>query len=91
VNGTVVDSGTWTSGTPIVLELDDFEAGFYVCDVLLSDIGSNLISDSVLVTVTSPEPPGGGVPDIIMDNLLYIGIGVGVIVLLGAVVLLRNR
>jgi len=84
VNGTVVDSGSWTSGNSIVLELDDFEAGVYDC----TDIGSNNAIDSVVVTVTSP---GGGLPDIIMDNLLYIGIGVAVVVVLGAVVVLRKR
>jgi hypothetical protein len=88
VNGTVVDVGSWTSGTPIILELDDFEVGFYVCDILLYDIGSNAISDSVLVDVTSPS---GGIPDFIMDNLLYIGIGVVVVVILGAIVLIRRR
>ncbi len=88
VNGTVVDSGSWTSGNSIVLELDDFEAGVYDCTITVYDIGSNNAIDSVVVTVTSP---GGGLPDIIMDNLLYIGIGVAVVVVLGAVVVLRKR
>lgn len=88
VNGTVVDSGSWTSGSSIVLELDDFEAGVYDCTITVYDIGSNNAMDSVTVTVTAP---GGGLPDIIMDNLLYIGIGIAVVVVLGAVVVLRKR
>jgi hypothetical protein len=88
VNGTVVDSGSWTSGSPIVLEWDDFEAGVYDCTITVYDIGNNNAMDSVTVTVTAP---GGGLPDIIMDNLLYIGIGVAVVVVLGAVVVLRKR
>ena len=88
VNGTVVDSGSWTSGSSIVLELDDFEAGVYDCTITVYDIGSNYAMDSVTVTVTVP---GGGLPDIIMDNLLYIGIGIAVVVVLGAVVVLRKR
>jgi hypothetical protein len=88
VNGTVIDSGTWTSSNAIVFDLDDFEAGTYECTITVYDIGSNFVQDSVLVTVT---PTGGGILDIIMDNLLYIGIGVGVIVILGAIVFLRKR
>jgi hypothetical protein len=88
VNDTVVDSGSWTSGSSIVLELDDFEAGVYDCTITVYDIGSNNAMDSVIVTVTAP---GGGLPDIIMDNLLYIGIGIAVVVIIGAVVVLRKR
>ena len=88
LNGTVIDSGSWTSGSSIVLDLDDFEAGTYECTITVYDIGSNYATDTVLVTVT---PAGGGLPDIIMDNILYIGIGLGVIIVLGAIVFLRKR
>jgi hypothetical protein len=87
-NGTIIDSGSWTSGTPILLDLDDFEAGTYECTITVNDIGSNYATDTVLVTVTAPA---GGILDFIMDNLLYIGIGVAVVVILGAVVLIRRR
>ena len=86
-NGTVLDSGSWTSGNAIVLDLDDFEAGVYDCTIIVYDIGSNYASDSVLVTVTA----GGGFAGLLMDNLLYIGIGVGVVILLGAIVFIRRR
>ena len=87
LNGTVIDSGSWTSGNAIVLDLDDFEAGSYECTITVYDIGSNYASDTVLVTVTS----AGGLLDIILDNILYIGIGVGVVVILGVIVFLRKR
>jgi len=87
VNGTVVDSGSWTSGTSIVLELDDFEVGEYNCTITVYDIADNSVTDLVVVTVTA----GGGILDIITDNLLYIAIGAGAIVLIGAVVFLRKR
>ena len=83
LNGTVIDSGSWTSSNAIMLDLDGFEAGTYECTITVYDIGSNYATDTVLVTVT---PSGGGLPDLIMDNLLYNGIGVGVIVVLGLIV-----
>ncbi|MGY5856273.1 MAG: hypothetical protein RTS72_06710, partial [Candidatus Thorarchaeota archaeon] len=88
LNGTVIDSGSWNSGNSIVLDLDDFEAGTYECTITVYDIGSNYATDTVLVTVT---PAGGGLLDIIMDNILYIGIGLGVVIVLGAIVFLRKR
>ncbi len=86
-NGTIIDSGSWTSGNEIVLDLDDFETGTYECTITVNDIGLNYATDTVLVTVT----PAGGLPDFIMDNLLYIGIGVGVVLVLGVIVFIRKR
>ena len=88
LNGSVIDSGSWTSGSEIVLDLDSFGTGTYECTITVYDIGNNHVSDSVMVTVTSP---GGGLPDIILDNLLYIGIGVAVLAIIGVVVLVRKR
>ncbi len=88
VNGTVVDSGSWTSGDNIVLELDTFAAGEYTCVITAYDIGGNSASDTVLVVVTAPS---GGLMDLLMDNILYIAIGAGAIILIGAIVLMRRR
>jgi len=88
VNGTVVDSGSWTSGDNIVLDLDDFEAGEHTCVITAYDIAGNSATDSVLVTVTAAD---GSLTDLIMDNILYIAIGAGAIILIGAVVLMRRR
>jgi hypothetical protein len=89
VNGTIVDSHPWTSGSSIVLALDDFETGVSTCIITVYDIAGNHATDSVLVTVTVPG--GGGLPNIILDNLLYIAIGIGAVVLIGVVVILRRR
>jgi len=88
VNGTVEASGSWTSGTEIVLDLDDFEAGVYNCTIVVYDIAGNQVMDSVIVTVTAP---GGGIIDLLMDNILFIAIGVGAVVIIGAVVIMRRR
>jgi len=92
VNGTAVDSDSWTSGDNIVLDLDEFEAGEYTCTITAYDIAGNSATDSVLVTVTATvADPGGSLTDLIMDNILYIAIGAGAIILIGAVVLMRRR
>jgi hypothetical protein len=92
VNGTVVDSDSWSSGDEIILELDDFEAGEYTCTITAYDIAGNFGTDTVLVTVTAPSgSPGGSLTDLILDNILYIAVGVGAIVLIGAIVILRRR
>ena len=89
VNGTTVDTGTWTSGNSILFDLDAFDAGVYNCSIIVYDVAGNYATDSVLVTVTVPS--GGGLLDIIMDNILYIALGAGVIILIGVVVLMRRR
>lgn len=88
VNGTAEASGSWTDGTDIVLDLDDFEAGVYNCTIVAYDIAGNMVIDTVMVTVTAS---GGGITNFLMDNLLYIAIGVGAIVIIGAVVCIRRR
>jgi len=91
VNSVVVDSGSWTSGTSIVLNLDSFNAGVYDCTITVYDFAGNYVTDSVSVNVTTAATTGNGIPDWIMDNLLYIGIGVGAVVLIGVVVIFRKR
>ena len=91
VNGTVVDSDSWISGEEIILELDDFEAGEYTCTIIAYDIAGNSGTDTVLVTVTTPSGGLTYFTDLIMDNILYISIGVGAIILIGAIVLIRRR
>ena len=93
VNGVwlTVDLGSWTSGTSIVLDLDSFSAGVYNCTIIVYDFAGNYVTDSVSVNVTTAATTGNGIPDWIMDNLLYIGIGVGAVVLIGVVVIFRKR
>ncbi|TFG31703.1 hypothetical protein EU528_05435 [Candidatus Thorarchaeota archaeon] len=92
VNGVVVDFGSWTSVTSIVLDLDTFSEGVYNCSIIVYDIAGNYATDSVLVNVTTaPTTSGTNIVDLIMDNILYIAIGAGAIILIGAVVLMRRR
>jgi hypothetical protein len=86
-----VEPVPWTSGTSIVLDLDSFSAGVYHCTITVYDFAGNYVTDSVSVNVTAAATTGNGIPDWIMDNLLYIGIGVGAVVLLGVVVIFRKR
>jgi len=91
VNGVVVDSGSWTSAISIVLDLDSFNTGVYDCTITVYDFAGNYVTDSVSVNVTTAATTGNGIPDWIMDNLLYIGIGVGAVVFIGVVVIFRKR
>ena len=91
VNGSGVDSGSWTSGNPIVLELDDFEVGIHNCTIIVYDIAGNYAMDSVLVNVTAADTTTSGneIVDLIIDNILYISIGA--IGLIGVVVFMKRR
>ena len=89
VNGSVEASGSWTDDTDIVLDLDDFGAGVYNCTIVVYDIAGNHVMDTVIVTVTAPGV--GGTGNLLMDNILYIAIGVGAIVVIGAVVCMRRK
>ena len=91
VNEVVTDIGSWTSAISIVLDLDSFDAGVYNCTITVYDFAGNHVTDSVLVNVTTATTTPNGIPDWIMDNLLYIGIGVGAVVLIGVVVIFRKR
>ena len=57
----------------------------------MNDFAGNYVTDSVSVNVTTAATTGNVIADLIMDNLLYIGIGVGAIVILGVVVIIRKR
>lgn len=92
LNGSNLPSASWTSGSPIVLELDDFEVGEYNCTITVYDYAGNYVRDSVLVTVTAaPTTSSRGIVDLIMDNIIFVIIGVGVVVILGAGALLRRK
>lgn len=91
VNGTVVDSDSWTSGDDIILDVSDFDAGEYTCTITAYDIAGNSGTDTVLVTVTAPSGGLTGLTDLIMDNILYIAIGAGAIIIIGVIVLMRRR
>ncbi len=86
VDGILEDSGSWTSGAAITESLDGLAVGTYNYTIVLIDIAANTVTDQVIVTVQA-----GGLPSFITDNLLYIAIGVGAILIVGAVVCMRRR
>jgi hypothetical protein len=79
-DGVVVASGDWTSSmTSISIDVDGLEAGTYEFVLTVTDIGGNTASDTVVVTVAADM------------TMIYLGIGVGVIVILGIVVCMKRR
>jgi hypothetical protein len=90
VNGVVVDMGSWASLSAIVLDLDSFDDGVYTCSITVYDVAGNSATDTVMVNVTA-IPTTGGLTDLLMDNILYIALGVGAIVVIGAVVCMRRK
>ncbi|MHA1619688.1 MAG: hypothetical protein ACTSVZ_10445 [Promethearchaeota archaeon] len=52
-NGTVNAIGSWTSGTPIVLDLDPFVVGIYNLTIIATDGYGGTVEDEVIVTVKS--------------------------------------
>lgn len=87
VDGDVNHTGAWTSNTSIIFPLDGFEVGVYNVTIIVYDFAGNYVRDSVLVTVTA----SAGIVDLLLDNLLYVGIAVGAVVLIGAIVFVRRR
>jgi hypothetical protein len=87
VNGTAEYSGTWSSGTPIVLSLDGFDVGVYNCSIIVYDFAGNHVVDFVFVTVLAENIPATPLPEI----LLYIAVAAGVVVFLGAIYIVKRR
>lgn len=88
LNGTVIETGSWTSGVPIVVDLSSLEFGIYNATIVVSDVLGNEISDTVMVFVLPSTTPIQNMVDTIM--LISIGIvGVGVVVIVILVKLKR--
>lgn len=56
-NGSVVSSGGWTSGTPIVIGLSSLSIGVYNYSILITDAGGNVITHSAYITIRSTSVP----------------------------------
>ena len=88
LNGALNATGAWTAdGEYFIHSLDGYEAGVYNLTIMMTDIAGNTAVDQVVVTVNEAS----GIPDFITDNLLYIAIGLGAVIIVGAVVCLRRR
>ena len=61
-NGVIVQSETWTSGTPITINIDNLKAGSYTFEISVLDKSFLIATDTVSVTVSpssssSSSPP----------------------------------
>ncbi|MFW9914506.1 MAG: right-handed parallel beta-helix repeat-containing protein [Candidatus Thorarchaeota archaeon] len=56
-NGTEIVNGTWTPGSPIVIDIDDLAVGIYNYTIVLTDAFAHSTADSVLVTVADTTTP----------------------------------
>jgi hypothetical protein len=80
LNGTEIDSGSWSSGTPIVVDLSSLSVGIWNVTMIVSDVAGNSASDSVTVLVL----PSGLVNPIPFEVVIIVST---VVVLLGVVVI----
>ncbi|MGY5851948.1 MAG: hypothetical protein RTU92_00105, partial [Candidatus Thorarchaeota archaeon] len=88
LNGTLNVTGAWgLDGAHFVHYLNGYEVGVYNLTIVVTDIAGNTAKDEVIVTVNE----GGGIFKLITDNLLYVAIGVGAVIIIGAVVCIRRR
>ena len=55
-NGTLIATGSWTSGTPVTIAIDDLAAGIYNYTIVATDGLGGSVQSSVLVTVTPQTP-----------------------------------
>ncbi len=87
LNGSLVDSGTWSSGVNItVTGLGTLNAGVYNYTLVVFDTSGNRAVDTVFVIVVQPWYAGG-------EGMIAIGVTAGgflVIIIVGALIL-KNR
>ncbi|MHA3963686.1 MAG: early set domain-containing protein [Candidatus Thorarchaeota archaeon SMTZ1-45] len=83
LNGTEIDSGTWSSGVPIVVFLASLQIGFYNLTIVLTDDLGYSTSDTVLLYVLPSTIPTNTFP-FLYDVVMIISIGI----VLGGVVLI---
>ena len=57
MDGTVVDSGTWISSSPITINVDGLSLGSHLYTIVVSDQIGNDATDTVEVTVTDTGTP----------------------------------
>lgn len=91
LNGTEIESGTWSSGVPIVVFLVSLEIGFHNLTIVLTDDLGNTTSDTVFVYVLPSTIPTNAFPflyDVVM--IFSIGIVLGGVVLI-AIIAKRKR
>jgi len=53
-NGLLVSTGSWSSGNPITVNVDDRPSGIYIYTCIVNDADDSSNSDSVILTVIGP-------------------------------------
>ncbi len=71
-NGSVIETGTWTSGEPIVVDLSSLEWGVYNLTIVVTDAEGHFVADTVMVFVV---PSTSGI-QLTMDQIMLLSIGV---------------
>ena len=80
-NGTVIASGPW-DGSPITVEVDGLSPGVYNYTLVVTDVGGNTVTDTVLIAV---RDVGGTI-------LILVLFGAGIaVVMIVVVIILRKR
>ena len=86
-NGSVIETGTWTSGEPIVVDLSSLEWGVYNLTIVVTDAEGHAVADAVMVFVL---PSTSGI-QFTLDQIMILSIGIaglGVVIIL---VLVKKR
>ncbi len=76
VAGVEVATGSWVNGIPIEFSMDELTAGQHNVTIAVYDLGGNMVSDTVIVTVQS----GFLTPELMM--LLGVGGVIGIVAIL---------
>ncbi len=77
IDGIKVDSGTWISREPIMINIDGLSEGTYNYTIVVSDLLGYIASDSVIVTVTSSSIPGYSIEFMVISLGVAISLKVG--------------
>jgi hypothetical protein len=85
LNGTVLDSGTWISGEPIVVDLSGVEFGIYNITIVVADELGNTASDTLYAFIIPTSIPAP------WFQMLLLAIGGIAVVLVILVVLLKMK
>jgi parallel beta-helix repeat protein len=82
--GVEVDSGSWTSGVAITINVDGLTVGSYNYTIKVTDAFNNTATDTVLVDVTSSEvipPEIAGYSWIVLIFSLYFAISIVILII----------
>ncbi len=81
-NSMSIATGSWTSGTPMTLNVEGLSSGIYTYTIIATDGYGDSVQDTVIVTIVTPASPP---LDLLTIVVVSVAIAVGVIVLILAV------